>query len=120
LPLAAFSSDHGQPEQRFYNLVCIAYGYDAKLFASAVDKKYLPATRAKVCELEYGNLRYAVKTLIDPHIDKALAQKVIDTGLPAIANPPEPEKTTPEPKKGVPQAAKGAPRSATSAARSAK
>ena len=42
LPLAAFSSDHGQPEQRFYNLVCIAYGYDPKLFAGAVEKKWLP------------------------------------------------------------------------------
>jgi hypothetical protein len=120
LPLAAFSSDHGQPEQRFYNLVCIAYGYDAKLFAGAVEKKYLPMTRAKVCELEYGNLRYAVKTLIDPHIDKELAQKVIDTGLPAMANPPEPEKSAPEPAKGVPQAAKSAPRAAKSAPRSAK
>ena len=110
LPLAAFSSDHGQPEQRFYNLVCIAYGSDPKRFAAAVDKKWLPSARAKVCELEYGNLRYAVKTLIDPHIDKALAQKVIDTGLPATANPPEPEKSAPEPAKGVPQAAKGAPR----------
>lgn len=111
LPLAAFSSDHGQPEQRFYNLVCIAYGYDAKLFAGVVDKKYLPSTRAKVCKLEYGNLRYAVKTLINPHIDQALAQKVIDTGLPATANPPEPEKSAPEPAKSVPQAAKSAPRS---------
>ena len=76
--------------------------------------------RAKVCELEYGNLRYAVKTLINPHIDKALAEKVIDTGLPATANPPEPEKSTPEPAKSVPQAAKGAPRAAKSATRRAK
>jgi hypothetical protein len=120
LPLAAFSSDHGQPEQRFYNLLCIAYGYDSKLFAGAVEQKWLPSTRAKVCTLEYGNLRFAVKTMIDPHIDKEVAQKVIEMGLPATASPPEPEKTAPEPKKGVPQAAKSPPRSAKSAARSAK
>ncbi len=120
LPLAAFSSDHGQPEQRFYNLLCIAYGYDAKLFAGAVEQKWLPSTRAKVCKLEYGNLRYAVKTLIDPHIDKELAQKVIETGLPPTANPPEPEKSAPEPKKGAPQASKSPPRSARSAARSSR
>jgi hypothetical protein len=33
VPLLTFSSDHGAPEQRFYNLLCLAYGYDAKLFA---------------------------------------------------------------------------------------
>jgi Putative metallopeptidase len=77
LPLAAFSSDHGQPEQRFYNLVCIAYGYDPKIFAAVVERGYLPETRAKVCKYEYSNLRYAIKTLIGPHIDEELAKKVV-------------------------------------------
>jgi Putative metallopeptidase len=95
LPLAAFSSDHGQPEQRFYNLVCIAYGYDAKLFAAAVDKKWLPSTRAKVCNLEYQNLRYAVKTLVNPHVDQTLAQKVINTGFAPAPDPPQPAKSVP-------------------------
>ena len=99
LPLAAFSSDHGQPEQRFYNLICIAYGYDPKVFAGAVDKKWLPPTRAKVCELEYGNLRYAVKTLINPHIDQELAQKVIEAGFAPPSTPPEPAKNVPNPAK---------------------
>jgi Putative metallopeptidase len=95
LPLAAFSSDHGQPEQRFYNLVCIAYGYDAKLFAAAVDKKWLRSTRAKVCNLEYQNLRYAVKTLVNPHVDETLAQKVINTGFAPSPDPPQPAKSAP-------------------------
>jgi Putative metallopeptidase len=134
LPLTAFSSDHGQPEQRFYNLVCIAYGYDPKLFASAVEKKYLPATRAKVCELEYKNLRYAVKTHINPHIDEALAQKVIDKGFSPALDPPAPEKgepaaakgepaptkVEPAPAKGESPAAKSAPQAAKGRARSAK
>src|SRR5215472_9210968 len=64
LPLAAFSSDHGAPEERFYNLVCIAYGYDAKMFAAVVEKDYLPEARAKVCKYEYSNLKYAVKAAI--------------------------------------------------------
>ena len=78
LPLAAFSSDHGAPEQRFYNLACIAYGYDPKIFAEVIDKDFLPENRAKVCTYEYSNLRYAFRTLIGPHIDKDLAKKVID------------------------------------------
>ena len=112
LPLTAFSSDHGQPEQRFYNLVCIAYGYDPKLFAGAVEKKYLPATRAKVCELEYKNLRYAVKTDINPHIDEALAQKAIDMGFAPAPDLPAAAKGGPTSAKGVPQSLKGAARPA--------
>ena len=34
-----------------------------------VNKDYLPENRAKVCKYEYSNLRYAVHTLITPHVD---------------------------------------------------
>jgi Putative metallopeptidase len=77
LPIAAFSSDHGTPEQRFYNLICIAYGYDQQIFAVVVEKGYLPEARAKDCRFEYSTLRHALKTLIGPHIDQELAEKVV-------------------------------------------
>ena len=77
LPIAAFSSDHGTPEQRFYNLVCIAYGADPKVFAIVVEKGFLPETRAKVCKYEYSNLKYAIKTLVSPHVDEKLAETVM-------------------------------------------
>ena len=77
VPLAAFSSDHGAPEQRFYNLACIAYGYNPKVFAAVVNNDYLPENRAKVCKYEYSDLRYAFRTLILPHIDMAVAQRVL-------------------------------------------
>jgi len=77
LPVAAFSSDHGTAEQRFYNLTCIAYGYDPKIFADIVERGDLPETRAKSCKYEYSNLAYAIKTLIDPHIDEKLAEAVM-------------------------------------------
>jgi putative metallopeptidase DUF4344 len=76
LPLATLSSDHGTPRQRFYNLVCIAYGYDPKMFGAMVEG-YLPEARAKVCQYEYSNLKYAMKTLITPHVDEGLAEKVV-------------------------------------------
>ena len=79
LPIAAFSSDHGAPEERFYNLVCIAYGYDPEIFAAVVEKDYLPEARAKVCKYEYANLKYAVKTAIMPHVDDAMCQRVLAT-----------------------------------------
>jgi hypothetical protein len=79
LPITAFSSDHGAPEQRFYNLVCIAYGYDPKGFATVVEKGYLPDPRAKVCKYEYSNLSYAITKLIGPHIDQDRAEKAYET-----------------------------------------
>jgi len=79
LPLAAFSSDHGAPEERFYNLLCMAYGYDAKVFADLVEKEYLPKTRAKNCLYEYKDLEYAVGQVFRPHIDQAMAKKVLET-----------------------------------------
>jgi hypothetical protein len=90
LPLAAFSSDHGSPEERFYNLACIAYGYDPQNFASLLDKEYLPERRAKVCKYEYSNLRFAFRDMIGPHIDAARARDVLArTWLPDKPHAPE-------------------------------
>jgi hypothetical protein len=79
LPIVAFSSDHGGPEQRFFNLACMAYGYDANVFAAVVEKGYLPDARAKVCKYEYSNVAYAINALIGPHIDKVAAEKATAT-----------------------------------------
>jgi hypothetical protein len=70
-PLTAFSDEHGPPAQRFYNLLCLAYGADRVLFANFVEQNYLPKERAKVC-----------------HLDKHLAKQVMDTSwLPADDKP---------------------------------
>jgi len=77
VPLQAFSDIHGLPAQRFFNLLCLAYGADPKLFADVVEKKYLPQQRAADCQREYAQVDFAFKTLIGPHIDQELAQKVM-------------------------------------------
>lgn len=77
LPLLTFSSDHGAPEQRFYNLLCLAYGYDAKLFEK-VAADYLPQSRAKNCRFEYAAVRFAYKQLVVPHLDMDKAKDVMD------------------------------------------
>ena len=46
-PLTAFSDEHSPPAQRFYNLLCLAYGADRVLFADFVEQNYLPKERAK-------------------------------------------------------------------------
>jgi hypothetical protein len=92
MPMAAFSSDHGQPEARFYNLACLAYGYDPKLFAEAVTDDWLPESRAKKCKFEYEDITYAFQQMIGPHIDKEQARKVIDSHLLTSESSPAPAK----------------------------
>ena len=83
IPLAAFSSTHGQPEERFYNLLCTAYGADAEEFAFLVTDEYLPKTRAPHCEREFSALMKAFSREITPHIDRELSNKVLSTRWPA-------------------------------------
>jgi hypothetical protein len=78
--LQKYSSVHGLPEQRFYNLLCLAYGADPKLFADVVEKEYLPKRRAGNCEYEYQSFARAFRSEIGgPHIDRQMARVVLDT-----------------------------------------
>jgi Putative metallopeptidase len=77
LPLAAFSSDHGSPEERYFNLICTAYGYDPKLFASEMDK--IPESRAKKCKFEYDDLKFAFHETFKSHLDYDMVKKVLAT-----------------------------------------
>jgi len=74
--LEQFADAHGVSAQRFYNLLCMAYGKDSKLFADLVEKKYLPESRAEGCADEYKQVDYAFKKLIYPYIDQAQVKKV--------------------------------------------
>jgi hypothetical protein len=81
--MTRFANEHGTPAQRFYNLLCIAYGADAELFADLVEKGYLPKDRAEGCEGEYAQAQKAFQRLITPHIDAQLAKEALDlTWLP--------------------------------------
>ena len=77
-PLTAFSDEHGPPAQRYYNLLCLAYGADPVVFADVVDMNYLPKERARLCRGQYGELNYAFHQLILPHLDRQLAKQVMD------------------------------------------
>lgn len=71
-----FADEHGLPAQRFYNVLCMAYGADSKLFADLVDKKYLPGERAEGCADEYDQVIRALNKLIGPYIDQTRAKQV--------------------------------------------
>ena len=87
MAIAKFSNVHGTPVQRFYNVLCIAYGADKKLFADVVEKKYLPEDRADGCEEEYEQAAFAFQKLISPHIDKERAEKVLSTWIREVEAP---------------------------------
>ena len=90
LPVEAFSSTHGLPWERFYNLLCMAYGANPEMFKDIVDNKYLPPERAANCPREYQQVRSAFGKLIAPHIDKELAAKVLQMEwISTLKNVPE-------------------------------
>jgi hypothetical protein len=77
LRLAAFASDHGLPQERYYNLLCLAVGAQHKVFADL--EAYLPTTRSQHCVFEYQRLVHAFAKAITPHIDREMAKRVLDT-----------------------------------------
>ena len=85
---SAFSSNHGQPEERFYDLMCMAFGADPVTFAHLTDNGYLPPTRAPGCKFEYDLFASAFHRLITPHVDQKIVQQVLDElWLPAVLRP---------------------------------
>jgi hypothetical protein len=85
LAIKKFSDEHGIPAQRFYNVLCIAYGADQELFADVVEKGFLP----KDCDGEYEQTAFAFKKLIGPHIDKKLASKILKTWMRDVRTRPQ-------------------------------
>ena len=79
-----FADEHGTPVQRFYNLLCMAYGADPKLFADVVTKDFLPKDRAEGCEDEYHQVDFAMVKLIGPSVDWRLARKLHRQWLPPV------------------------------------
>ena len=76
LELKAFADTHGLPAQRYFNVLCMAYGSDPVLFADAIRLGRLPPERAEDCEEEYEQFERAFKRLIEPYIDRKLLRKV--------------------------------------------
>ena len=92
VPLTKYADEHGIPAQRFFNVLCIAYGADQKLFADVVEKGYLPKKRADDCDLEYEQAAFAFKKLIGPYIDQSLAKKVLATWMRDVNARPRPKR----------------------------
>lgn len=71
-----FSDVHGLDRQRFYNVLCLAWGSDSKRYAFAKELGKLPDERAEGCADEYQQVRYAVRTLIRKNVDQKAIEQV--------------------------------------------
>jgi hypothetical protein len=74
--LKAFADAHGLPAQRYFNVICMAYGFDPKGYADAITTGRLTEDRAEGCTDEYAMLERAFRKLIRPHLDQKLLRKV--------------------------------------------
>jgi len=89
--LANFATDHGLPQERFYNLVRLAFGANSQVFADFAS--FLPPTRSPNCSHEYQTLVRAFRQEIRPHIDMEQARVVLDTDwLEQLETKPLPQK----------------------------
>ena len=63
-----FADAHGLDAQRYYNIVCLAYGSDPEFFATVIAGRQLPADRAESCADEYHQAIFAFQKLILPSV----------------------------------------------------
>jgi len=65
-----FSDVHGEPLQRSYNLLCMAYGAYPDEFQYLVDAQLLPKARAALCAHDYELVARAFDKTVGPHVDQ--------------------------------------------------
>lgn len=71
-----FADVHALDAQRYYNILCLAYGSDPAYFASAVRVGKLPVDRAEGCREEYQQALFAMKKLIAPSVDAGTVERL--------------------------------------------
>jgi len=76
LAIRSYADSHGLPVQRYFNLLCIAYGSNPKIFANALTVGRLTKQRAEGCNEEFEQVKSAMERLIGPSIDKKLQRKL--------------------------------------------
>jgi hypothetical protein len=74
--MEAYAGEHSTPAQRFFNVLCIAYGADPKTFSEIVSRGHLPESPAEYCYEEYEQVQYTFEKLVGPHIGQVLAEEV--------------------------------------------
>jgi putative metallopeptidase DUF4344 len=89
VPLAAFSDAHSAPAQRFYNLLCTAYGSDQARYGDFVEKEYLPKSRARSCMREFNTTAFAFRELAARRQGAGNASQIAGVLCRKIDGPPQ-------------------------------
>ncbi len=76
-----FADAHGLHAQRYYNILCMAYGGDPARFADFATRGRLPLDRAATCADEYEKALAAVERLIHPTLDSASRPRAGRAGI---------------------------------------
>jgi hypothetical protein len=85
-----FSDSHSLDSQRYFNILCMAYGSDPEYFKVAVTHGKLPPERAEDCGWEYRQARYALQKLVMPSIDQQQLEYVRMKARKAVSESPSP------------------------------
>jgi hypothetical protein len=64
---SSFWDEHSFEEQRYYAILCLAYGAAPSKRKDLVGSGGLPAERARTCPAEYARVKKAWTTLLGPH-----------------------------------------------------
>jgi hypothetical protein len=75
--VADFAGVHALNEQRYYNLLCWAYGSDPESAAELTESWELPMQRAELCEQEFRQMDRAWSRLLAPHLRRPMAELVL-------------------------------------------
>ncbi len=65
-----FADVHGLDAQRYYNVLCLAYGSDPKEYAVAAGEQRLPKERAEGCADEFKQVDHAVRKTMTRGFDR--------------------------------------------------
>jgi hypothetical protein len=99
-----FADEHSLDRQRYFNLVCWAYGSNPSESADLIETWELPAARAEQCEAEYAQLDRSWSRLLGPHL-----QPDDPAGTAAGTQRDPPATTTPAPPRSTPRTPPRAP-----------
>ncbi|TJZ69014.1 DUF4344 domain-containing metallopeptidase [Chitiniphilus eburneus] len=76
LEFGSFADAHPLHQQRYFNMLCDAYGSSTKRYGFLVEKGFLPKGRAESCPQDWKRLDYAMEKLVAPYFDMAEVRKL--------------------------------------------
>lgn len=94
-----FADEHSLDKQRYFNLVCWAYGSNPAESAHLIETWELPEARAEQCEAEYVQLDRSWSRLLGPHLqpDDAASASPPQRDTEAAPASPVPPRSPPRP-----------------------